>query len=100
MVRFSTVLVVFALVLAVAGFVQVPTSYAVWHHDYWGRVISYDPGTNTLVVSGKKGEKAFDVSKAMTNGALEPNETVKVTYYKAHGMTVANSVRVMGPESH
>jgi hypothetical protein len=97
MTRLSMIFVALVVTLGVASFVQVPTSLAAIHHTYVGRVVSYDVGTNTLVVSGEHGEKVFNTATALTNGGIQPNETVKVRYTKDEGRMVADSVRVMGP---
>jgi hypothetical protein len=95
MVRFSTLFIALVVAFTLVGFVQVPgASAAVFHHSYKGQVTSYDRTDRTLVVSGKKGEKAFDLSRAKMNGTIRPNEQVVVKYSNRDGKMVASSVKV------
>ena len=101
MVRISLVVVALLFALSLVGFVQVPVASAVIvDHSYRGHVISYDQATNTLVVSGKEGEKSFDISNAHVSSMLQPNELVTVRYSEKEGSMVASSVRVRGGEPY
>jgi hypothetical protein len=77
--------------------VQVGTgSAAVWNHTYRGQVMSYDRNNHMVAVSGKDGERTFDLSRATINGPIRRDETIVVKYGKRDGRMVASSVDVVG----
>lgn len=95
MARLSTVFIAFLVAFALVGFAQVPTApAAIFHHSYKGKATSYDESGKSLVVSGKEGEKTFDLSRAKMDGAIRPNEDVVVKYDNEDGRLVASSVKV------
>jgi hypothetical protein len=94
MVKIPAVFVALLFALSLVGFVQVPTvSAAVLHHTYEGTVSSYDPSGNTLVVTGKDGERTFDLSNAKIKGNIRDNADVAVRYSDQNGQLVASSVK-------
>lgn len=70
--------------------------YGAVDHTYGGRVVSYDETGHRLVVSGKEGDKTFDVSRATMKGTVRPDETVAVRYTEKDGRMVASSVTAAG----
>ena len=67
---------------------------------YKGKVASVNDTDHTLVVSGKEGDKTFDMSKVTTTGTLTPGSKVKVTYYTdTNGHMVVSSIKGHGLHS-
>ena len=104
----SRLMILMALVMvfgfSAAGFAAtsqqtcaVDQGYGAMTHVYTGRITSMNQAGNRVIVTGAKGDKSFDVSKALTNGGLQPNENVTVSYIERDDRLVALSVKMARP---
>ena len=72
----------------------VQSSSSTTDHDmmsYSGKVVSVNPGDHTMVVSGKEGDRSFDMT-GVTN-TVKPGDNVVVTYYNdENGRMIVSSL--------
>jgi len=75
-------------------------------HEYRGEVVSMDAAAKTLVVKGKKGDMAFDVSSAKMKGyksmdGMKAGDKVGVKFVEKDGTKVATAIwKSSGKRAH